>query len=238
MRVWNRLALGVFAVLAMPALAFGQQQKGAWAVDVNAGMQGYDSSSGLNNGAFVGAAALYQVSNRFAVGPNLQYTRSESDASFFTGVLDFGADSARVYNVGQTVNTLHYAMDVRFDIMPEKTVDPYVLAGAGGYTMYLETQPNDVQQRVTDWMFEFGGGIRWNISDGAGVAIDIRDVMYLNWDRSVLNPIREVHWNCTVPGDPASGCRFPDAETATPDAKSTIHNFRFAIGLTFIPGAN
>jgi hypothetical protein len=87
-------------------------------------------------------------------------------------------------------------------------------------------------------MFQFGGGIRWAITPGAGLSLDLRDVVYTNWDRSSLNPIREVHWNCSVPGDPTSSCRFPDAETSTPDAKSTIHNLRFAIGLTFIPGAS
>ena len=238
MRVWNRLASGVFAVLAMPALAFGQQMQGSWGVDVAAGLQGYDSSSGLNSGAFVGAAALYQISDHFAVGPNIQFTRNDTDASFFTGVLDFGADSARVYQVGQTINTLHYALDGRFDILPGNEINPYVMAGAGGYTMYLETQPNDIQQRVTDLLVQFGGGIRWSITEATGIAVDVRDVMYTNFDRDVLNPIREVHWNCSEPGNPSSGCRFPDAETATPDKKSTIHNLRFAIGLTFIPGAN
>lgn len=237
MRVWNRLASGVLALLAMPALALGQQAQGSWGVDVIGGMQGYDNASGLKSGAFVGAAALYQVTSRIAVGPSLQYTRNSSDETFFTGVLDFGADSARVYQVGQTVNTLHYTFDGRFDLMPQNELDPYVTGGIGGYTMYLETQANDGHQRFSDLMFQFGGGIRWSISEAAGVSLDVRDVVYTNYDRDVLNPIRPIHWNCAEPGNPASGCRFPDAEVATPDAKDTIHNLRFAIGLTFIPGA-
>jgi hypothetical protein len=238
MKVRKRLSLLVLALLAVPAGAFGQQQQGSWGVDVVAGMQGYDSSSGMNGGAFLSVAALYQVTSRIALGPALQYTRNSSDETFFTGVLDFGADSARVYQVGQTLNTLHYTLDGRFDIMPEKTVDPYVMAGIGGYTTYLETQPNESIGRLTDLMFQFGAGIRWAISPEAGLSFDLRDVVYTNWDRSSLNPIRPEHRNCSVPGNPSSSCRFPDAETSTPDAKDTIHNLRFAIGLTFIPGAN
>lgn len=238
MRVWNRLASGVLAVAALPALALGQQQQGSWGVDVIGGMQGYDSSSGLNSGAFVGVAALYQVTNHIAIGPSLQYTRNSSDETFFTGVLDFGADSARVYQVGQTINSLHYSLDGRFDFLPAQDLDPYVTGGVGGYTMYLETQAIDGHERASDLMFQAGGGIRWNISNGAGIELDVRDVIYTGYNRDVLNPIRPVHWNCTEPGNPSSGCRFPDAETQTPDKKDTIHNLRFAIGLTFIPGSN
>lgn len=238
MKVRKRLSLLVLALLAVPAGAFGQQQQGSWGVDVVAGMQGYDSSSGMNSGGFLSVAALYQVTSRIALGPALQYTRNSSDGSFFTGVLDFGADSARVYQVGQTLNTLHYTLDGRFDILPENTIDPYVMAGIGGYTTYLETQPNENIGRLTDLMFQVGGGIRWALSPNAGLSIDLRDVVYTNWDRSNLNPIRPEHRNCSVPGDPSSACRFPDAETSTPDAKDTIHNLRFSIGLTFIPGAN
>jgi opacity protein-like surface antigen len=228
----------LFAALAVPMAAVGQQQQGSWSVDVVTGLQNYDAASGMNGGAFLGAAAMYSITDRIAVGPSLQYTRHTSDESFFTGVLDFGADSARVYQVGQTLNTLNYTLDGRFDFLPANDFNPYVMAGIGGYTTYLETQPNDGFGRLTDLMFQFGGGIRWSVSPGAGVAIDLRDVVYNNWDREQLNPIRPEHRNCSVPGDPSSQCRFPLAEAETPSAKSTIHNLRFAIGLTFIPGAS
>jgi len=228
----------LFAGLTVPVGLEGQQQKGSWSVDVGAGMQGYDSSSGMNSGAFLSAGAIYQITDRIGVGPSLQYTRNSSDGSFYTGVLDFGADSARVFQVGQTLNTLHYTADVRFDFLPENDIDPYVLGGIGGYTTYLETQANSGIGRLSDLLFQIGGGIRWSVSEGAGVIIDLRDVVYTNWDREDLNPIRPEHRNCSVPGDPGSTCRFPDAETSTPDANSTLHNIRFTIGLTFIPGAS
>jgi len=236
MRVRNRLALLASAFLATPAGAFGQQIEGNWGVDVVIGAQSYASSSALNTGAFVAAAALYQVSKRFAVGPALQFTRGKSDGAFFTAALDFGADSARVFQVGQQLNTLHYTLDGRFDIMPENNLNPYVMGGVGGYTMYLESNANSAFGRLSELMFQVGGGVRWAITEGTGVSFDVRDVVYTNYDRDQLNPIRPEHRNCSVPGD-ASSCRFPEAEMLDVPAKEeTIHNFRFSIGLTFIPG--
>lgn len=234
MRALNWLALAGLA-MAAPAAAHAQSEQAAWSVEVSAGTQMYAASSSLGATPMFALEALYQVTPRIAVGPAMQFHRADTDGSFYVAAVDFGADSTRIYQVGQTLSALHYGVNAHVSVLPGGRLDPYVLLGAGGYTLYLDTQANDDFRRVTHRLVQGGAGVRYAVTEAAGVQVDVRDVIYMNFDRDVLNPVEERLRNCKSDGT----CRFPDAERADlPDKEDMIHNLRLSIGLTYVPGLN
>ena len=234
MRLLNWLALAGLA-MAVPSAVHAQSEQGAWSVEISAGTQMYATSSSLMSSPMLAMEALYQITPRIAVGPAIQFHRADTDGSFYVAAVDFGIDSTRVYQVGQTLSALHYGANAHVSVMPGGRLDPYVVVGAGGATLYLDTQANDDFRRVTHQMVQGGAGVRYAITEAAGVQIDVRDVIYLNFDRDVLNPVEERLRNCKSDGT----CRFPDAErTDLPDKQDMIHNIRLSIGLTYVPGLN
>ena len=234
MRVLNWLALAGLAV-AVPSTVHAQSEQGAWSVEVSAGTQMYAVSSSLLSSPMLALEALYQVTPRIAVGPAIQFHRADTDGSFYVAAVDFGADSTRIYEVGQSLSALHYGFNAHVSVMPGGSLDPYVVLGAGGATLYLDTQANDNFRRVTHQMVQGGAGVRYVVNESAGIQLDVRDVIYMNFDRDVLNPVQERLRNCKTDG----ACRFPDAErTDLPDKQDMIHNIRLSIGLTYVPGLN
>ena len=234
MRVLNWLALAGLAV-AVPSTVHSQSEQGAWSVEVSAGTQMYAVSSSLLSSPMLALEALYQVTPRIAVGPAIQFHRADTDGSFYVAAVDFGADSTRIYEVGQSLSALHYGFNAHVSVMPGGSLDPYVVLGAGGATLYLDTQANDNFRRVTHQMVQGGAGVRYVVNESAGIQLDVRDVIYMNFDRDVLNPVQERLRNCKTDG----ACRFPEAErTDIPDKQDMIHNIRLSIGLTYVPGLN
>ncbi len=234
MRVLYRLALAGL-LMALPSSARAQSEQGAWSVEVSAGTQMYAPSSALTNSPMLALEALYQLTPRIALGPAIQFHRADTDGSFFVAAIDFGADSTRVFQVGQTLSALHYGLNAHISLMPGGALDPYVVVGGGGATLYLDTQANDNFRRVTHQMVLGGAGLRYTVSETAGIQLDVRDVIYRDFDRDILNPVEERLRNCGSDGS----CRFPDAErTDLPDKQDMIHNIRLSIGLTYIPGLN
>ena len=234
MRVLNWLALAGLAV-AVPSTVHAQSEQGAWSVEVSAGTQMYAVSSSLLSSPMLALEALYQVTPRIAVGPAIQFHRADTDGSFYVAAVDFGADSTRIYEVGQSLSALHYGFNAHVSVMQGGSLDPYVVLGAGGATLYLDTQANDNFRRVTHQMVQGGAGVRYVVNESAGIQLDVRDVIYMNFDRDVLNPVQERLRNCKSDG----ACRFPEAErTDIPDKQDMIHNIRLSIGLTYVPGLN
>ncbi len=235
MRVPNWLALTGLALLVVPSGARAQSEQGTWSVEVSTGAQAFAESSALTTSPMLAIEALYQIAPRISIGPAIQFIRAETDGTFFVAALDFGADSTRIFEVGQTLTSLQYGGNVHVDLMPGNQLAPYLIGGAGGYTLYLDAQANDGFTRVSHLMFQGGGGVRYAVTESAGIQLDVRDVIYKDFDRDLLNPVAERLRNCSSSGS----CRFPDAERATtPDKQDMIHNIRFSIGLTYIPGLN
>ena len=229
------LALAGLLATAAPAAAHAQSEPGSWSVAVSAGTQMHAASSSLGTSPMLALEALLQVTPRIAVGPAIQFHRADTDGSFYVAAVDFGPDSTRVYQVGQTLSALHYGASAHFSFMPGGRLDPYAVVGAGGATLYLDAQANDGIRRVTHRMVQGGGGVRYAVTEAAGVRVDVRDVVYMNFDRDVLNPVEERLRNCGTDGV----CRFPDAERAhLPDKQDMVHNVRLSIGLTYVPGLN
>jgi len=226
---------GVLAAGLLPGMVSAQADAQSWTVEVLAGGQIFAESSAIKTGVLGGVEALYQYSPRLALGPSVEFVRVDTDGSFFVAAMDFGADEARVFQVGQTLTALQYGGNARLSLLAEGDFRPYLTAGVGGYTLYLGAQTNDAPVRKTALTFQGGGGFTYALTAASGINLDVRDVVYTDFDRETLNPIRPDNRNRR----PDGSIRFPAAERAsTPDPQDTIHNIRFSLGFYYIPGAN
>jgi hypothetical protein len=102
---------------------------------------------------------------------------------------------------------------------------PFVSVGAGATRVTLDAQQNDGNAAFTNSHIQFGGGVGFRLGDRTTVKADIRDMVFLNWDRDRLNPVAPNFQNV----------RIPAVNTTPPEEKSTIHNWRFALGFSFVP---
>jgi hypothetical protein len=91
-------------------------------------------------------------------------------------------------------------------------------------TTLADPQQNNENRQFTKTMGQFGGGLSFGIG-GASVVVDVRDFIVFDWDRNQLNVVSTSLQNT----------RLPSANVNPPADKSTIHNIRFALGLSFVP---
>lgn len=218
--------------LALPAAAHAQNpDAGSWTVDLQGGSIMYSEAGAMEPAPSLGLEALYYISPNLAIGPSVTMGQGQTSPEFFVAVLNMGPDSTRVYQVGQSLSSIHYGGVVRFELMPGAAFSPYVTGGGGGYALYGDAQSNTSPTRLTGVMAEAGGGIRLTLTDRAGIQVDARDLIYFGHDRDLLNPIREDHRNCGADGT----CQFPGAEADVPEASETLHNLRLSLGFRYVP---
>jgi len=60
-----------------------------------------------------------------------------------------------------------------------------------------------------------------------GVALDVRDMMFMNFDRDRLNPLNAA----------SRETRFIEDFPTPPTEKKTVHNLALQLGFTFFPSA-
>lgn len=219
------------SLLAVPTAMEAQAATGDWGLDLRGGAMVFEEASALKTGGAFSFEALYQVTPRFAVGPAIDYVITQSEGEFFVAQIELGEDSTRVRHVGQTVSALNYGGVVSADMLPASALSLYLAAGAGGYRMFLDAQSNEGPSRIDGWMAQVGGGIRYAVTESAGIHLDARDVIYGDYDREALNPIDE-RQRCVE--DALDVCGLGDIDL--PDAKSTLHNFRVTLGFSYVPG--
>ncbi len=234
MRMRNWLVGLATLAASIPSLAQAQVERGEWTLTLRGGPVMYAEASAIELGTGVAVEALYYVSPRFAIGPVGDYVHSKTDGRYFIGVMNFGPDSTHVYEVGQSIGVLQYGAAGLFDLMPENNIAPYLAAGAGGYTIYLQPTSNDMPKRSRGMLLQAGGGVRFTLGDATAIQLDVRDLIYMDFDRDELNPVRPAHRNRQADGT----IRFPGAEHDLPEATSTVHNIRVSIGFRYIPGRN
>ncbi|MBA2440118.1 MAG: hypothetical protein H0V50_05535, partial [Thermoleophilaceae bacterium] len=99
---------------------------------------------------------------------------------------DFG-DTTLLYGVAQRTTLLTYGLQgtLGFSV---GVLRLYGLAGAGAYTIQLDSRQNVGNFSSTNGMFQFGGGVGYAISRSIGLRVEARDVIFNNFDRDRLDP--------------------------------------------------
>lgn len=243
--------LGLLAVGlgVWPEYGYGQLRIGEYDVSVGGGVVLHENASAL-----VPVSPVLTVKGRFLVRPSiglgftLDYQRSETDDDVFP-LAQFrfaDSDSTVLFVVRQPVAIFHYQANVHVGKEFGRLYAD-ALGGFGGYTVYTDPQASaeatmrSEPVRITDFMFSFGGSLRWSITETAGLELSLRDVVYTGYDRDLLYPLREPIRQCSfgsTPGSNPDACqneRFPELNPVPPEEKSTLHNLVLGLSFSFIP---
>lgn len=219
-----RAAVPVMALLLASAGGVAAQvEQGRLQVTPYAGFLRADNSSALKDAAMVGIEAVYYFMPTVGVGLTGNFSRAESDGSYFPAMRwDVGPDTSFLLHVGQDLTIVTYGLIAKANFRAGRLA-PYAAGGVIGWTLFLDPQSNDSPQDVGGVGFELGGGVHFTLSERAGIRLDLRDLVFTDFNRDDLNPV-----------DP----RFQTDVFLVPDppaAKSTIHNIRATIGFTYVP---
>jgi opacity protein-like surface antigen len=196
-------------------------------VTPSVGVQMYDTHSGFRRSSVVAAIDLtYRLGSMLGVGLTASAGRPETDETYFPLVRQSAGDTSLFHRVSQRVE--EYTVGVRATgSMPLGRLLPYVAVGAGVYSFTMDPQAVGTTKRTSGPMFSLGGGINVPFGERAGITLDLRDVVFSSFDRDDLDAT-----------DPLfRDDRFDPIPAGKPGPKSSIHNIRFSVGVSFVPGS-
>lgn len=213
-------------LLAFPAEANAQIEPGRFRLSAGVGVQDFAESSALKT-TFIGALdANYYFTRNIAIGLFGQVGRPETDAVFYPLVrLDFGEET-ELYQPAQKVT--NYVVGLQGQLALEVSrLSPYAVGGVGYYVFNLDPEQNRADVNRDGISLNLGLGATYAITSSAGILLEIRDMVLLEYDRDWFNL-----------SDPLlAEPRVPEPGGQLPDKQSTIHNLRFSVGFTYVPGA-
>lgn len=207
-------------------------------VTPHVGTMRWDESSALANkaadddGAFTksivtpmfGISAIYNVLRQVGFGAYIDAGRAETRGDYFPTVAFQYGNEIDLNVVSQRVTVLLYGLQGQLQL-PVGRFEPYVGGGFGGVTLFGDAQQNDGNRRINATSAQFGGGLALNVGGGR-IVLDARDYVFFDWDRDELNPSTNVAFQNTT---------LPSVNATPPEKKSTVNNFRIALGFSFVP---
>ena len=198
-----------------------------FSVTPRAGYIAFDKASGIGNGAALGLDATYNGTSMLGITAAATFSRPETRGEDFIGAMYLG-DTTFLYRAQQPITLADVTIGATVQLPIATRLAPYLHGGIGGYTLYLDPQASGQNNRVQKMSATVGGGLGYRLSDRVGVSLDVRDLIFMHYDRSRLNPVRPA----------ARETRFIQDFPTAPAAKSTVHNLAFQIGFSFVPGAD
>lgn len=222
------------AALALVAGTAGAQtEPKRFSVGAQAGAYRFDKASGLENAAFAGIDALYQLPTLGRDGAG----RIEPGIGFYAGVsypttdfrqfpvvaLDYG-DTTFLVGVSQRTRLIEYGAQGSLGTTIGR-FRPYLLGGVGMYAQTIDPRQGGLKSRSQP-AFSVGGGLNFVVTRALGFRAEARNFTYTDYDRAFLDPTVSY----TVDR------RIRDELPPPTAAKSTINNLRFAIVFSYVPG--
>jgi len=215
--------LGAVAVLASASTAGAQVVPRQFTVVPRGGYMTFDKASGIKNAAALGVSTTYYINRYFGIGAGVDVARPQTDGDYFVSALTF-QDTTYIVRVHQplTIVMPQLSLALRF---PTEMVSPYLSAGAGTYSTYLDAQQSNSRKAITRMASNVAAGVDFKIADRVGIGFEVKDVIFSGFKRSRLNPISGLDVNN----------RFIEDFPLPPAEKSTLNNFMFTLGFTFTP---
>lgn len=235
-------------VLGATALAFAagpvaaQDGAGAFHVSPHVGYTLYKEATGLKPGVNFGMDALYFFSKNIGVGVLLDFARPSTDSSFFPVEMSFGGSSfpdnpdgaTFIYGVSMPVTIAQYQLMAQFQFGDR--FQPFINAGVGGYTMYLDPQVALGNENFTNLGFSAGLGFSFEASSYASIRLEARDYVFTKFDRANFQ-VQNLVYDWTVStGSFNQPVRYPDVLPAQEEFSGSAHNWNISLGFTFTPG--
>ncbi len=92
--------------------------------------------------------------------------------------------------------------------------------------MFLDPQQTGSNSNFSGFVARFGAGVDYAVSDVMGFQLMVADSYYPSWKFERLLPVREEHRNT----------RFPELNPDPGELSDKVHNFKFVVGVTMVPG--
>ena len=128
--------------------------EGSFSITPQLGGYLFEGNQDLKNGFTFGLGAGYNFTRNLGAEFFLKYIDTESDAT------------------GTDVDGYLYRLDGLYHFMPEKRLVPYIAAGLGGITLAPDDGDND-----TSFLVNYGGGVKYFITDTITLRGDLRHVI-------------------------------------------------------------
>lgn len=225
MMLHHKAIFTLAALTILAARADAQVNQNTFQVAILGGWQSYQNSSGLDGGGTIAGDATYYVSQSLGFGVFTDFTFAETDGSLFNPAALSFVDSTTFTRVNQGVEVWGYGAHAKLQL-PSRSLAPFLLVGAGGYTVFLDAQQNPGDRTSTGFVARFAAGLDFAVSSSAGFQISVSDSFYPSWEPQQLLPTSEEFQNS----------RFPELNPDPAELSDSVHNFRFAIGVTLVPG--
>ena len=219
-----RMAAG--AMLAFASTAQGQARVGVHQVTVapRGGFIAFDKASGIDNAAALGVDATYYVVPMMGLGVSATFSRPVTRADEFLVAVYLG-DTTFPYRAQQPITVADVNVNATLRMPLANRFSPYLRGGVGGYTIYMDPQVSGPNNRLQRMSVNAGGGFDFRVGKNIGITLDARDMIFMNFDRARLNPVRPQ----------AQLTRFIEDFPTPPASKKTVHNLAFQLGFSFVP---
>lgn len=232
------LRVAACAVLAFASTAQGQAtttqaRAGAhpFSVTPRGGYIHFDNASGIKNAAALGLDATYQIVPMLGITAGATFARPVTNGDDFIGAMYLGSppfDTTFLYRAQQPITVADVSIGARLALpVMVSRISPYIQGGVGGYTLYLDPQVAGANNRIQRMSLNAGAGLAFHFTEAIGVSFDVRDLIFMNYDRERLNPVRPE----------ARVTRFLEDFPTPPANKKTVHNIALQLGFTFVPRA-
>lgn len=227
----------VFVAAALLALtvsgtAEAQLQAKQFSVTTRLGARTSERAASLDPAALVGLDTEYALSKWFGVGTSIDVARGNTTNEDFLVRLRYGqaatssGDSIYYQFLGQATNTININAFATLRY-PSKRISPFLMGGVGTYALILDPQLNGRATKINELSYVGGAGLWLRLTEKSGIQFDVRNVVFQDYNRDLLNPARE-RPEQTVP--------FPEDFKLPPAAKSSIANLTYTLGFRYIPG--
>ncbi len=214
------LAAAMVGLTATTAVA--QRAPLQFSVGPRFGLITYDDDTGIDDAAMLGLDAIFHLNENVGFGITLDVARPSTDGSFFPSEMSFG-DTTFVFGVAQPITVVQFAAMV--ELTTGGRFAPFINGSLGGYRITTDPQVGG-NRNFTELGLGFGGGVEFITSGATSIRLEVRDMIFTNFDRSILNPVR----NTFQP------TRFPDVLPAKTPFDGTAHNIHLALAFSFTPG--
>ena len=224
----------------------------SYEVSAITGYQWFDRSAALSGTPTFGLRAvnphIFAAVPGLSFGVSVAFARPTTRGDYFpwnrqtfTSDALHRNDTTIVYEVSQRVTMAAYAAEFgyRFGgqrasgasgaarMLDWRSASAEVNAGIGGYTFWEDPEQNYRNETHGHPALMLGGGLGIPLPRNTTLRLRLDDLIFLRYDREWFN----LH-------DPLfSEELFPNPQTTPPAAKSTVHNLRFSVQFSFVPGA-
>ena len=224
------LLLALPLVLASVAGPVGAQgpTTGQFTIAPGGGVMTFERASSIESGGSASLDAQYAFLPMLSIGTHVLVARAQTRGEDFLTRLTFGSvengDTTYIFSVSQPVNIVNAALSLTAQ-MPVARLRPYLTGGVGVYSVHLDPQVMAGESRFARMSGMLGGGIDFRLTESSGLRLDVRDVIFTNFDRDRLRPSDSRFLPVTRAED------LP----APPEAKDVLHNVAFTIGFSYTP---